>query len=245
MCSTPNYENETTARSFGERFVLWKMKPAGPRAVALRAMKNASSSEQQQKELAEAMELLNSIAVPKTVNLGQRVLDVLADEVVFAAKARTPVLRHNYTREIDEIPSEESTGRISGQIAQLMRGLLVLRGLSEPHEEDLLVIETCIFSCIPEERLRVMAQLSKGPVSRGELIKRTKLPRKVADRTIEDLDQLGLIRDVGGKKKAKPKPGSKPSLRPGNVKIVEGTAQWNRFFVRVRRVLERYEAKEA
>ena len=221
ICATPNYEREVTSEAtFGERFIQWKMRIPDQRKLAERAMQNAGKTDVLRADLKSVMKKLGQIKVPTDITLPLGVIRALSEEAVFVARARTPVER-------DRFSYEESTSRLAGQLAQLMKGLVILHGEGEPHQEDFEIVEQCAFSCIPKDRLYVMATIGSDEVKGSVLEAESKMPKTVLYRVMDDMKELGLLENV------------RATSGDRRERAWRAPDEWVKFFHRARKVVER------
>lgn len=196
-CSTGVYDVEMSAQqAFGDRFLVCRTHPGDPVAIAEKAGRNAEFSEQMRKELRAAMKKLDKVKAPKeSVKLPLDVRLLIAKLTAFVAKARTQVPKDSLTREIIAVPEIEGTGRMSGQLHQLLRGLMVLKRSKIVTEDDVTLIERVAAGTIPSLRLKIIEAMRplKGTEA-SEIEEKTNIPRSVLYRTLEDLKILELIR---------------------------------------------------
>ncbi len=164
--------DENPLGSLGDRFLLWKMR----------------EGEADQ----EIMTYEDSIPVPADVAFSDDVETYLGLLGAFLARARAPVRRDSYSRDIVEMPEVDPTG-LTARLAQLLRGLTAVRGLPEPYDAEVRVIERVVLSTVPPARLRVIQTLPFYGVRVREMADYLRLPRSVVHRVLEDLELLGLV----------------------------------------------------
>ena len=128
VCSTGEYDQQVSdLASFGERFCIWRAPPGDPVQVAERSGRNSERADEMRADLAGAMGKLDGVKLPRgDVALSLDARTHVSRLTAFVALCRTPVPRDPYTRAIITIPEPEGTGRLSAQLHQLMRGLVVL-----------------------------------------------------------------------------------------------------------------------
>lgn len=195
-CATPNFEKEISSEvAFGERFLYWKMPPVDTLQVGERSLRNSERTDEMRQEFRRAMRAtLSSIPLNQGLRLPLSIRNQISRETSNVALARTPISRDPYSHEICDIPRTESTARITQQLGQLLKGLLVLFQTNEVSSEILSIIEGCAYSCIPEPRLRLMAIAGGRAFGLSDAIKLSRLPPTVVRRTLEELTLLGLLR---------------------------------------------------
>ena len=75
-----------------------------------------------------------------------------------------------------------------------MRGLVVLYGHREVTDREVKLVQECAFSTVPSLRRTIIESIDprKG-TTRSELLKRSKMPKTVMHRVLEEMLLLGLI----------------------------------------------------
>lgn len=192
-CSTGVYDREMGAQSkFGDRFLVVRSSTGDAIHSAERAGRNSSDSQKMRRELKEAFSGIDSLKLPeKSPDLSLDARTLISRLTAFVARARTLVPRDEYKREMEALPEIEGTGRMSAQLHQLLRALMVYREKEVVTEEEIEVIERVAFGTIPSLRLRVMEQLD---VKMGTKIGSIQgIPHSVLYRTLQDLVMLELV----------------------------------------------------
>lgn len=198
-CSTGAYDSfASEAIRFGDRFISWRATPGDPVSVAERAGRNASRSGELRADLRKAFLALDQIEIPtKAPQISYDARQLVAKLCAFVARVRTPVRRaQGGAREIVEIPELEGSARLSAQLHQLLRGLNLLYGCGPVTDEEIDLLEQVAFSSIPTIRLRVIAEVGAPGIEGSVLSKRSKVPRSVLYRTLEDLQVLEVIERI-------------------------------------------------
>ena len=199
VCSTGQYDQQVTEiASFGERFCVWRAHPGHAVQVAERAGRNSERSAQMRGELATAMSRLDNVKLPTgSVPLSLDARTLVSRLTAFVALCRTPVPRDPFRRDIITVPEPEGTGRLSAQLHQLMRGLVVLYGHKEVTSREVALVQECAFSTIPSLRRALMRAIDPAHgTTRNDLIKRSRMPKVVMHRVLEEMLLLGLIKLV-------------------------------------------------
>jgi DNA-binding MarR family transcriptional regulator len=218
-CATPNFERIVTSEAiFGERFVYWKTRLPDPRALGERALRNVEETDGISRALQIAMMSIRKLRPKQNSKIPLDVRNALSDEVAFVAKARTPIERHRVTREILDRPYEESPARLAQQLGQLQ--------VPEPSDEMIEIVESCAYSSIPNNRLWAMAAMGPKESPLSEIQRRSKLPRSVLTRVLEELTALELVKVT-------------TSGRETSKRFYAPTKDFRRFFHRARRVVLR------
>jgi hypothetical protein len=209
VCSTPKYDKEMHALGeFGDRFTVWRFKPGDRHSIAEKAGRNSGSSHIMREELNDAMRSLDKVKLPsKPIELPYVNRKEIASLADFATRARSVVERNPYSKNIEDAPDVEGTARLSGQLHQFLRGLLVYYGHREPTHAEMDLVRKMAFSTIPKIRLMVIHACIDGATGQ-EVAGRTKLPAQACSRVTQDLQMLGLLdwdSPRGGRGKWRPK----------------------------------------
>ena len=92
------------------------------------------------------------------------------------------------------MPELEGTGRIARQFSQLLRGITLLRGLDEPHDPEVRIIERVAIGSLPPARLKVLEELPFSGSTVRALADSTGIPKSVLGRTLQDMALLGVVK---------------------------------------------------
>lgn len=196
VCSTGQYDQQVSDLAvFGERFTIWRSEIGDQLAVAERSGRNSEKSKEMREELRRAMQRLDSIELPEgDVPLSLDARTLVSKLSAFVACCRTPVPRDGYRREIVTVPEPEGTGRLSAQLHQLLRGLVVLHEHREVMDREADLVQKCAFSTIPSLRREVMKAMDpKRGSTTSEIRQRTGMPKVVLHRVLEEMELLRLI----------------------------------------------------
>jgi hypothetical protein len=184
--------------TLGERFILYRMPATDPEITAEKSMREEDKNLQMEAALEKVMQLLDTIPTIKAPSISYDVRVHLSALCKFTAHLRTAVPRSSYTREVVGMPELEGTGRLARQFSQLLRGITLLRGLEEPGDAEVRIIERVAIGSLPPARSRVLEAL---PLA-GETIRRlgedTGIPKSVLGRTLQDLALLGIVKQREG-----------------------------------------------
>jgi hypothetical protein len=140
----------------GERFLLYRVKGAPPRTLALRAIEQHSTFEQDQRQtlrriVAGYLEYLLPVAPPMPVAVREGIVAL----AVFTAKARSPVFFDN-RNEIDLIPEPEAPGRLAKQFSLLAQSLAVVRQEAEVSLRTYATVTQVAYDTLPAPRQAVL-----------------------------------------------------------------------------------------
>jgi hypothetical protein len=181
--------------AMGERFLLYRLAVDDANAHAERALDHLGSDHRMRDELAEA-----AASVLAGVNPGAPVPPLsdaerarLRDLAVFAVRVRTAVERDGYHRDVQLLPEHEAPGRLALVLARLHAGLV---SIGVPDDETWPLLAKVAWDCVPGVRRSVLVPLRSAtePVTTGAVVSATGLPKTTAERTLEDLTLLGVVR---------------------------------------------------
>lgn len=180
--------------TMGDRFVLVRMDSAskqGRRSAGLQALRNVNHESRMREQLADAVAgLLADIDTSADYDLDDDEMLAIFDLADIVTLSRTAVER-DYQGNVVEAHAPEMPTRFAKQLAQIMRGAIAI-GRPRPVALDLAA--RCAGDSMPPLRLRVLLDVAEHPLSgTANVVKRTQLPRKTADRILQELHLLGLL----------------------------------------------------
>lgn len=192
---------------------LHDLAPADRRIAAAKARHHNTAATVRQR--ATARKLLGEAVcgardLVSNVELTPPLEEALQDTAEAAAFGRAAVQRSpGGRREIIGIPSLEGPGRISGQLAQLARGLLAL-GLTDTDAAS--VCRRAALDSMPQPRRRVLDVLvtASSPTSGRGIARAAAVHPQVATRALEDLFAIGVVEEVIGDDAADEHPAGRP-----------------------------------
>jgi hypothetical protein len=182
--------------TMGDRFVLVRMDSENKenrRSAGLQALRNVSREGNMREALAECVgQLLAAVG-----EVDETLLDLTDGEMVavfdvadIVTLARTAVER-DYQGNVVQAHAPEMPTRFAKQLAQIMRGSMAI---GKGREDALNLAARCAGDSMPPLRLRVLVDVAAHPWSgTAAVVKRTQLPRKTADRVLQELHLLGLL----------------------------------------------------
>jgi hypothetical protein len=123
--------------------------------------------------------------------------DHIIDIAELVARARTPVHRDRELRVINQVPDVEGPMRLSKQLKRLAECLAEIRGVDTVRPEELATVKRVALDCIVPERKQVLVSVSTiDDPTMTVIANEVGLNRKVTERIVEELELVGLIRDV-------------------------------------------------
>jgi hypothetical protein len=178
----------------GQRFILFRLRQPDRKQAARRAIQNSLDDEQRKKELArQVASFIQSL--PETApEIPEWILDAITQHADFVTRARSAVVRDNYSREIESTPEPEMPGRFGRQLASLACGLAKIHGRVVVNDEDLARVTRVGLDCIPPLRLQILRRIALAPAMKlSELNAALDIPSPTVRRCLEDLRALGFL----------------------------------------------------
>jgi hypothetical protein len=191
-CTAVYDEVSMKLSALGERFLVYRPLQTDPIQLAERAQRATELEKTLKSELQQAMKQLDQLKIPPSIAVSYEIRQYLATLCAFLARLRTAVPR-DHKHNVVHMPEVESTGRLAKQFAQLIRGITIFRGLSEPYDDEVRLIEKVALSSVPTMRLRTAQNIPLGGASVREISGYTGIPRTVQHRILEDLALLDLV----------------------------------------------------
>jgi hypothetical protein len=183
----------------GPRFLFFRYPEAEGYAESRTALTRVGF-EQVRKELCEAMtEFFEEMETEELPPTPEGSVDRMIALATLSSRARSPVHRHPYTREVEDVPSWEMPPRLSQELAQLNAGMTVA-GVGE--EERWRILGKMAVDGVPSVRrivlltlCRMQQEQDRGGLGLGlrELVKETKCSSQTTRRALEDLELHGVV----------------------------------------------------
>lgn len=185
----------TVISTMGDRFVLVRIDSTGKknrRAAGLQALKNVSHEGAMRQELADSVaHLLKSVDGDSIIDLTDDEMGDLLDLADIVTMARTAVER-DYQGNVTQAHAPEMPTRFTKQLAQIVRGGIAI---GKDRADALAIAVRCAHDSMPPLRMKILADVLEHPRSRTtDVGKRTSIPRKTADRALQELHLLGLLK---------------------------------------------------
>lgn len=181
--------------TMGDRFALVRLESgteSGERRRAGRqAMRNVDSEVQMRRELAGATRaLLVAVSSDKPPVLTEDEEDELLDLADIVTRARTSVER-DFQGTPQWAHALEMPTRFAKQLVQIARGGIAI-GMDRA--SALAVAARCARDSMPPVRQKILADVGGNPdTMTAEVVTRLQLPRQTVDRTLQELQLLGLL----------------------------------------------------
>ena len=175
-------------QTLGERFVMIRWPRAGGIEAAVRAIDQDTKTAKD--ELKHAIHSLFDGLVSAEPELPETLKYRIAALSEIAVRGRTHVPRSGYNKEIIYVPEPESATRLAQQLAQLAKGLALLRGKTSVEDEDLRIVRRVAFDCIPPTRRKIIEALDAGAKLAG-----LGIPLSTLRYAKEDLTSQGLLEE--------------------------------------------------
>ena len=177
----------------GERFLIYRVDIANPAAQAHSSLAHHGREKLMRQELGEAVAgLFAGIERCEPPPLSAADTERLVALATLVARARSPVVRDPYRRELELVPDSEAPGRIVGALARLLTGL---RLIGVPDDEAWRVTVKTGLDSMPAVRLRAFLFMlgRDDDVSTTDVATALDLPNPTTHRTLEELAAHGVI----------------------------------------------------
>ena len=178
--------------AMGDRFVLVRIDSTeNRRAAGLQALRNVDHEPRMRDELAKAVgALIDSVDPAAVPEMAEDEMFAVLDLADVVTRARTAVER-DYAGNVVCAHAPEMPTRFAKQLAQLARGGMAL-GMDRV--DALALAVRCAGDSLPPLRLSILGDVATHPMTRTyEVGKRLQIPRKTADRVLQELHLLGLL----------------------------------------------------
>ncbi|MFF4270147.1 hypothetical protein [Streptomyces sp. NPDC001536] len=180
--------------TMGDRFVLVRMDShtaQNRRAAGLQALMNVDREVDMRDSMADAVgQLLKGVDPAAGTDLDMPEMEAILDLADLVTLARTAVER-DYQGNVVQAHAPEMPTRFAKQLAQIVRGGIAI---GKDRESARALAARCAGDSMPPLRMRILADLLRnGQGLTGQVAKRTGLPRKTADRVLQELHLLGLL----------------------------------------------------
>jgi hypothetical protein len=184
----------------GERFLLHRIAVADARKQGRASLADHGRERTMRRELADAIAgLFAGLSLDAPPPISSADTERLVDLAELVARARSPVVRDSYRREIELVPDSEAPGRMVGALARMLTGLRLV-GVDEL-EAWRLTTKTGLDS-MPAGRLRAFEYLlarEDGETTTTEVATELGLPNPTTHRTLTDLAAHGRESQGQGK----------------------------------------------
>jgi hypothetical protein len=178
----------------GERFLLHRITIGDARKQGRASLAHHGRERKMRRELTDAVSaLFAGLPLDEPPPLSPADTERLVDLAELVSRARSPVVRDNYRREIELVPDSEAPGRIVGALARTLTGLRVI-GVEE-REAWRLTTKTGLDS-MPAGRLRAFEYLLErgdAETTTTDVATELGLPNPTTHRTLSDLAAHGVV----------------------------------------------------
>lgn len=182
----------------GERFIMYRIPQPNDKEVARLALKMTGHEKQMRQELKSGIKrFFNSITIPniEDIVMPEEILNSLASLASFVVIARSGVIRDQYRREVEYIPSPEAPSRLAKQLGTLIKALAVIEKRKVVTWDDYLLTLRIALDVIPRNRSLHLVALgtSEYMVSTTDISLFTSYSRGGTEMILEDLTALELV----------------------------------------------------
>jgi hypothetical protein len=178
--------------TLGERFLFYRVNVDDPDDQASRRLGSRRHETDMRRELADAVAgVLAGVDTDADIATDPDEDRWLVSLAVWTAKARTPVERDGYSREVVVMPESEGPARIVTQLGAMRDGLAAI---GAPLRERWCILHKLAWDAMPAMRREVLQALQQSNrwAKRAELMDVTDIPRAPIERELEDLVLIGL-----------------------------------------------------
>lgn len=189
--------------SLGERFLLLRLPESVDVEHGRRAVRNAGHEVAMRRELRQSVaDLFARIELPEAPpDLTGAEMEGLLNIALLVCRARSPVERDGYSRDIELVPGAESPTRLAKSLKRLLDGLTAT-GVIRPRAWS--IVRRVALDSMPALRLavlRVVSEARPGDIDTLDAATRLGYPTTTTRRANEDLAVYGLlVRSSGGKR---------------------------------------------
>lgn len=199
-------KHQSSMAMLGERFVLFRLVLPDRRQLALKALAAAGGEEAMRRELSAAMRGFLAARGSEPPTLSDDARSKLATVADFITRARSPVARDGYRRELEYAPEPEAPTRFAKVLASLAQGIALAFDHSEVTAHELRLVLRVALDCLPILRRRVISALAKaaitdkyGRLETSAVAGAVEFSMSAIRRTLEDLQALRVVaRERGG-----------------------------------------------
>jgi DNA-binding transcriptional ArsR family regulator len=185
---------DTMDQELGERFIKFRARAEDGIEKVRKAIGNIGTDDSMRHDIEGAISRFLDSLPPATV---YGIPDSLREDLVvladFTAKARSSVTRDRNGSLLYR-PKPEVGTRLGKELGKLLLALAAVREKPKPDHVDFTTMRRVGEDCLPPNRLAVISALSHGPRRPSELVRVTGLPHTTVDRTLEDLNILGIVK---------------------------------------------------
>jgi hypothetical protein len=195
-------QHHAVMAQLGERFLTYRLAIEDASAQGRSSLAHHGQERTMRQELSEAVAgLFAGLDYTNPPPLTVVDTDRLVSLAELVARARSPVVRDSYRREIELVPDSEAPGRIIGALARLLTGLRMI-GCNETTAWQV-TVKTGLDSMPATRRQTLELLLSQEHKTTTDLATALGLPNPTAHRVLEDLAAHNVItRESQGQGKA-------------------------------------------
>jgi hypothetical protein len=203
----------------GERFLLYRITIDDADAQGRSSLAHLGHERDMRGELAAAVAgLFAGLDLSQPPAITDTDTDRLVALAVLVARARSPVVRDGYSRDVELVPDSEAPGRIVGALARLLTGLRMI-GVADPIAWQV-TTKTGLDSMPAGRRQALGLLVAADEATTTAIASELDLPTTTTRRLLEDLAAHHVIsREPQGKGKA-----DKWRIRPESVDLLQRAA---------------------
>jgi hypothetical protein len=191
-CTPTIDRHHAVMAAMGERFLLYRLPEVASDEQAARALEHEGSEAQMRDELSAATAGVFAAEShePRPLTADER--ERLIALVSFVVRARSPVERDGYRREVELVPEPEAPTRLAKVLARMLAGL---DSIGVERELAWRVVVKAGLDCVPKLRLQTVALLSTtAEMTTPKLAAELDYPTSTTKRALEDLTAHRIAR---------------------------------------------------
>lgn len=185
----------------GPRFLQIRLRQPNRQEMGRRAIENASHELEMRRSLSGAVAAFLRGVPLAAPRVGRDLIRVVAAIADVTTRARSPVERDRYRREIEHVPEPESPARLARQLHALLQGITLVRGREEATNDDIRLVARVARDCIPAVRWTVIQTLCDASPDFAEtpwktttaIAQAAQQASETVRRALEELQVLGLV----------------------------------------------------
>lgn len=186
----------------GERFIMYRIPQPNDKQVAKTALLRTGKEKEMRSELKQAStKFFASLQIPdiNQIEISDEIITALASLASFIVIARSGIIRDNYHKEINYIPTPEAPSRLAKQLGTLIKALSVTEKRQVVTWDDYFLTLRIALDIIPRHRaLHLLALCGQEMKSTAQTSLATNYSRSGSEIILEDLTALELVESIKG-----------------------------------------------
>ena len=177
--------------ALGERWLTVRLPEAGEEEMAQRALRNRDTRGMRKSLREVVAAFLDGLEPPQLLELSEEDEQLLVALSALVCRARSPVDRDSYSREIVLVHDSEGPARIARQLHKLFCALL---NMGIEGDEARIIASKVALDSIPSPRREILMHLlENGEQKTAQIATALDLPTRTAERSCEELAAHGVF----------------------------------------------------